>query len=410
MRRWIVWAVLCLGALGCASAPPQAPVEPDWLRAARAREAAPMKPAAVVAKGVFRTQVPARILQAPKRDGESHWVSLSIGGDAPIDCFVYDDDLDLASSLDAFSKASFEAIGQQLGKVDFQQIEAVDAGVLAGGAYLSVDWIYRVATKEGLRIGQVKHLVVSKAGHSTYCQHNEVGYAKSFRRVVEELVRNLDFAAPDPQRPYYEEISVFTIQGKRVGVQHVGLTRDEAGDTRTDQRAYMLVPVDASHFQTSDVYGVEFVRPDGSLINMAHVESVNGELATRLDFDPDPEGGWKVHGTFQKKPLDVRIADGAPVGSWLGDVLSLRRAIAAGKMGAEIAMMRWVPDADPTKLVEWRTTLKQRVADDRFEADVSLAGIEGEMLADRAGFVRSGSVDLGHLEMRFERVFADGKL
>ena len=409
MRRWIVWAVLGCGVLGCASAP-EAPVEPDWLRQARAREAAPIEPAAVVAKGVFRTRVPAKVLQAPKRDGEAHWISFGIGGDAPIDCFVYDEELDLASSLDAFSKASFEAIGQALGKVDMQQIESVDAGVLAGGAYLSVDWMYRVATKEGLRIGQVKHLAVSKAGHAIYCQHNEVGYAKSFRGVVEELVRNLDFAAPDPKKPYYEEISIFSIQGKRVGVQHVGLTRDEAGDTRTDQRAFMLVPVDASHFQTSDVFGVEFVRPDGSLINMAHVESVNGELATRLDFDPDPEGGWKVHGTFQKKPLEARIASDAPVGSWLGDVLSLRRAIASGKLGAEIVMMRWVPDADPTKLVEGRTTLKERVADDRYKADVSLAGIEGEMLADRAGFARSGSVDLGHLEMRFERVFADGKL
>lgn len=405
MRRFIVWAFLCAGALGCAATPE----EPPWLAEARAREAAPQKERAIAAKGAFRSKVAAEVLAAPRRDGNTHFFALGIGSDAPIECWAHDEDLDLASSLVAFSESTFGAISEQFGKVELRRIEGVDAGALAGGAFLSVDWLYRIGDGAEARIGQVKHLAVSKNGHTLYCQHNELGYEQTFRRVVEGLVRELVYTKGVPRKPYYEEISVFAVHDMRVGVQHVTLVRDEEGDTRIDLRSFTLFPVDAETFQSSDTYGVEFVRRDGTLINQAHVESVNGELATQLKLDPE-EGGWKVHGTFQNKPIESRIDTAQPPGSWLGEVLAVRREIAKKGVGGEIVMARWMPDADPTRFLEERIAILEQVEGDRFRTAFDLAGIEAEVLADRSGSAASGSVDMGHIQMRFERIFAHGKL
>lgn len=409
MRCFILWGLLCAAALGCAATPPEQ-AEPPWLAEARARESAPLPQSPLAAKGAFRAKVPAKIVAAPRRDGETYLFALGIGSEAPIECWVHDQDLDLASSLVAFSDATFTSISEQFGEVELRRIEGVDAGALAGGAFLSVDWLYRIEKDgEGL-IGQVKHLAVSKHGRTVYCQHNELGYEKTFRRVVEGLVRDLVFTGAPAGKPYYEEISVFSVRDMRVGVQHVALARDAEGDTRIDLRSFTLVPVDAETFQASDTYGVEFVRPDGTLINQTHVESVNGEIATHLDLVPDPEGGWTVSGTFQTKPIEAHIDAAKPLGSWLGEVLSVRREIKAKGVGGEVVLTRWMPEADPTRFLEERIAIRERVEGDRFRAELQLAGIEAEVLADRSGSAASGSVDLGHVEMRFERILAKGKL
>jgi hypothetical protein len=407
MRRSIVFAILCAGALGCATPSVQ---EPAWLTEARARESAPLPLRPIAAKGAFRGEVPAEVLVAPSRHGESYGFALGIGSETPVECWLHDSELDLASALVAFSEATFTSISDQMGEVEVRRIEGVDAGALAGGAFLAVDWLYRVCNAGEARIGQIKHLAVSKSGHTLYCQHNEVGYEQSFRRVVEGLVRNLVHQKSQPQKPYYEEISVFAVRDMRVGVQHVMLARDEEGDTRIDLRSFTLIPVDAATFQSSDTYGVEFVRRDGTLINQAHVESVNGELATQLALDPKPDGSWRVHGTFQTKPIDAHIDAAHPVGSWLGEVLSVRREIAQQGVGGEVVMVRWMPDADPTRFLEERIAIRERAPGDRFRTTLSVAGLEAEGLADRAGTTASGSVDLGHIQMRFERIFADGRL
>jgi hypothetical protein len=406
MRRSLLSAVLSAGALACASPPLE---EPPWLAEARAREAAPQKERALAAKGAFRARVAAEVQVAPVRDEETWVFALGIGSEAPIECWAHDSDLDLASSLVAFSDSTFEAISQHFGEVSARRIEGVDAGALAGGPFLAVDWLYRIGDGGDARIGQIKHLAVSRQGRTLYCQHNELGYEATFRRVVEGLVRTLAYEKKATPKTYYEEVSVFSVHEMRVGVQHVTLALDEEGDTRIDLRASTLVPADAESFQASDSYGVEFARRDGTLINQAHVESVNGELSTNLKLDPT-EGGWKVHGTFQTKPIEVQLDAAQPLRSWLGEVLSVRREIAKKGVGGEVVLARWVPDADPTRALEERITILEKVAGDRFRTLLSLAGIEAEVLADRSGSAASGSIDLGHIQMRFERIFAHGKL
>src|SRR5262245_14200432 len=267
--------------------------------------------------------------------------------------------------------------------------------------------MYRVNTDAGPQIGLIKHLVASKGGRGLYCQHNEVGYAKTFRRIVGGILETLEYKKPNGPTPYFSEVSTMSVRGMRVGVEDTTLVRDEDKDTRIDTRTSMLIPVTDDSLQVSDTFGVEFARPDGTLINQVHVETENGEIVSHLKLDPTP-GGWSVEGTFQGKPLTAKIDAGSRPSSWLGDAFALREALAERGAGSELTIARWVPEADPTRLVDQTLSIGQPVDRERFAAKLEVAGLEADLVVDRKGTVAAGTIDMGAGAFDFERVYMGG--
>src|SRR5262245_31726124 len=349
IRRLLAIALPLTAVLGCASVP-----EPDWLQALRAREAEPMPSQKIQSSDrFFGARVPAKLAVPIQLEDEAYRVSLDVGSEAPVDCWVYRDGIDFAGSLAGLSESTFSAISERFGEVDLRKVDRVDAGVIAGSPFVAIDWMYRVKTDAGPQIGQVKHLVTSKGGRGLYCQHNELGYAKTFLRVVGSILESLEYRNPNGPEPYFSEISTMSVRGLRVGVEYTTLVRDEDRDTRIDTRMALLLPVTAEELQVSDTFGVEFARADGTLINQVHVESANGEVVSHLKLNPAPGGGWTVEGTYQGKALSAKIEPGDPPSSWLGEAYTLRRSLAeGGAPGSQITLARRVPEAGPTRLGE----------------------------------------------------------
>jgi hypothetical protein len=396
-----LWVAL---AAGCASVP-----EPDWLGELRAREADPIASQAIASDDrYFRARVPARPQGGVTPVDDAYALRLDIGSETPMDCWIYREGLDFATSLAALSDSTFEAIGESFGRVEQRQIEQVDAGVLAGHPYLSVDWLYRIATESGPQVGQIKHAIASKQGRGIYCQHNELGFARSFQRVLGGLLGSLEYDAPDDAEPYFTQVSTIAVQGMRVGLERTTLVRDEVGDTRVDTKTSLLVPVTSDTLQVSDTFAVEFARSDGSLINQVHVETSNGELVSQLELNPTGADGWEVEGTFQTKPVSARFRSASPPTSWLGEALALRRAIARTGVGSEIRLSRWVPQADPTRLVDETLSIERRVEADRFAARLAMEGLEADLVVGADGSVASGEVPMGFASLVIERVYVGG--
>jgi hypothetical protein len=397
----LVCLLAVTGLLACAS-----PGEPEWLKEARMREGEALPQQAVRSTDrFFSARVPAKLVGAVERHEGAYALSLDIGSTAPVDCWVYRDGVDLATSIAALSEETFSAIAEHLGEVQIRRIERVDAGAMGGNPFLAIDWLYRLGAAGGPQVGQVKHLIASKDGRGVYCHHNEVGYAKTFRGVVAGLLESLQYAKPVAAKPYFSEVSTLSIRDLRVGVEHTTLVRDSEGDTRIDTRMSMLLPVTADTLQASDTMGVEFARPDGTLINQVHIESTASGLVSNLELAPR-RGGWSVEGTFQGKPLSVQIGSTSRPSSWLGEALALRKTLA--KSGTEVTLARWVPDADPTRLIDETLSIVGEVGPDRFAAKLAAAGLEADLVVDRKGTVASGSVDTGVAAMNFERVYESG--
>lgn len=404
MPRFFAVLLALAGITGCATTQ-----EPGWLAELRAREAEPLPAQTVDSPDrSFRVRVPAKLARSVQPEGEAYNVSLDVGTTAPIDCWVHPDALDFAASIASLSETTFTAIGQRFGEIDAREVGRVDAGVIGRHPFLAVDWMYRVQTERGPQVGQVKHLVASADGRGLYCQQNEVGYAETFRRVVGAMVTSLEFRESSGPAPYFTEVATMSIQGMQVGVQHTTLTLDADRDTRIDTWTSLLIPVTGDTLRASDSFEVEFSRPDGTLINQVHVESENGEVVTHLELNPQPDGGWGVDGTFQGRPLSTRIESASPLSSWLGDALTLRGALADGGPGTEVTTTRWVPNADPTRLLDGTLSIQRQIGPERFAARFDTEGLEGELVVDRQGGVAAGSMSLGAAEMEFERVYTGG--
>jgi hypothetical protein len=167
------------------------------------------------------------------------------------------------------------------------------------------------------------------------------------------------------------------------------------------------MPVTGDTLQVSDSFGVEFARSDGSLINQVHVETANGELVSRLELNPTDDG-WEVEGTYQSKPVSARFRAASPPTSWLGEALALRETIAHDGVGGELRLARWVPQADPTRLVDETLKVGRRIEPDRFAARLAMAGLEADLVVGADGSVASGSVPMGFASLEIERVHVAG--
>lgn len=407
--RLLLVIAITLGLGGCASSPEAPSGEPDWLQTLRAREGDPIAPRPLQSPdGFFRARVPAQPAGRVEAGEGLYAVSLDIGTTAPVDCWLYQDGIDFASSLSRLSADTFDAIGRRLGEVEARQIDRVDAGAMGESPFLALDWVYRIRAEDGPQVGQVKHLVTSKEGRGLYCQHNEIGYGETFRGIVAALLDSLEYRDPGGRAPYFSTVSTMSIREMHVGVEHTFLTDDGEGATRIDRRTSMLLPVTADTLQVSDTFDVEFARGDGSLINQVHIETVNGELLTDLRLDPQRDGSWSVEGTFQGKPLSAHIRPEEQPSSWLGEAMALRRTLAGKPSGAAITSTRWVPEADPTRLLEGTLTIGGPVGPERFSAKLDAAGLEADLVVSTAGTVASGSVDMGVASLDVEQVYTGG--
>jgi hypothetical protein len=181
------------------------------------------------------------------------------------------------------------------------------------------------------------------------------------------------------------------------------------GDTRVDTATSYVVPGAADTLQVTDTFGVEFARVDGALINQLHVETSNGELVSQLELNPSPDGAWLVDGTFQSRPLSTQFHSTDHPSSWLGEALALRDTIAESGVGGKITVARWIPQADPTRLLDQKMSIERRVEPDQFGAHLATAGLEADLVVDPEGSVASSSVELGSGSLEIERVYVGGE-
>lgn len=404
MKRSIcLAAVACIGLAGCATSP-----EPQWLTDARAREAEPMPPQTIGSEDrFFRARVPAKLAGPIVRTGDIYHVQLEVGTETPIECFVYQEELDSAASLSMISSGTFEAISN-VSEVDYKEIGELDAGAIVGSPFLYVDWLYRARVGDSVQVGGIKHLTAQKRGRTVHCLHNEVGYTQTFRRAVRGLIESLEYQQPRKSEPHFTQVSTLTIKGTPVGYEHVTLVRDESGTTRVDVRTALLMPVDRETIAATDSVAVEFAEPDGDLIEQVFVETENGELVTQLTLVPGSQGVWEASGMFKSKPVAAQIRPGAHPTTWLGEALTLRQALARDGIGSEVTLVRWIPGADPTHLLDETLSIEEELDQERYGARLVVAGLEAALVVDIQGSIETASIDMGFGNMDFERVYVGG--
>ncbi|HEY6125625.1 MAG TPA: hypothetical protein VIV63_13315, partial [Steroidobacteraceae bacterium] len=377
-------SIVCLFSLAA-----QAADEPQWLKDARAREGKTGKALELKSKDKwFSAKVPAKVIGDIEKVEGSYTVELNIGSEQSAYCEVMPDGFDMADMVRRNLEFTMEQVAKTQGTVELRHLEAIDAGVFGNVPYLQTQWIYRVNDKGEQRLGGLKQISMVKDDKGIYCAHVDLGYNKTFAAVARAFADTFESTTPGP-KPYYEEISVATMNGMKIGIALSTLVRDAEGDTEATQTTSLLAPLPQGAMHSQDGVHQEWIRPDSSMINATHFVASNGELTTSLGLKIKDDA-WIIEGDHDGKKIAETLKADAQPGTWVAQAFAIRKLLATpNPVGAEHTMPQWMTD-NPTKLSDAKTKVLGKAGDKQYKAFVTA----GEMNANVTIETATGMIDV----------------
>jgi hypothetical protein len=385
-------AIAMLAALvaACARGPSEPPVE---LRALMQREVELPEAVPIASEdGAVRARVAGRLVGELARTPDQTWFgSFDIGSRSPVECHVFDEERDPATTLVKMSENVFDP-ATTTRKIDRREILSIDASHAGPHPYLGLDWL---AKSDGVSY-QVKQKFATRGNRSLYCLHDESGYASAFDRFFAGFVSSLE--VEEEAAPIYRDVVVVSIGGQEVGYQAMSVTRDADGDYRAHTQGATIIPAAADQAMASDDQSVEFSRADGSVINQVWASS-DGKDLTQLDLRRK-DGVWSVTGKMQGKSVSERFE--AKLTSGVQEN-RLMMGVARGELG-EQRYARWLGTLSPGKALDHVMT-RSGASSVHVAAGPAKVDVEVDERAPKRGVLH-----MGRLEMVMQRVYVDGNL
>lgn len=378
--------------------------DPQWLRDARAREAAKTSVREIRSTdGWFTARVPAKSVGNIELSEGSYSVQLEVGAPSPLSCEVYPDGLDMADGL----RRIFENIISEPGEgntVEMHALESVDAGNWNDVPWLQANWLYRIFDGKDKLLGGARQYAFDKDGVAVYCGFSEFGYLETTNEVVRQFAGSIRFNKPAAPA-YYREILTWSMHGKNIGVSNTRYERDADGDTRATVEIAMLFPVNGKA-TTFDSVRHEWVQPDGELINAVAVVSENGNMVSNLQLKPD-DGKWVISGKSRGKDVAQAVPENTPPGSTIGLAFALRKLAARDNpAGAEHQMWIW-DGGDLLRLNQSRARITGVTAEG-LVADYTLGKDNSRVTLDRKGAVLGMQMPMGPMTLEMRRAYVSG--
>ncbi|TDM06057.1 MAG: hypothetical protein C4K60_15460 [Ideonella sp. MAG2] len=240
-----------------------------------------------------------------------------------------------------------------------------------------------------------------------YCAHADLGFVKTFDTVSKALTRHLTIQGEPVPKAHFREVSVMSLDGMRVGVGTTTMTKDADGDTKVVTVSAMVIQSAPGKLITKDSYRVEWVRPDGSLINALESAASNGELSEDVALKRT-DGRWMVSGSLEGKEIEAELPS-APR-SFVEMARDRRQLMAQpNPEGAKTEAMAWM-SPDLTRLVPIRATLLKPVGTTGFGSREELSGIVMEAVLDKStGTLISAKIPIAARQLAVDRVFLQGE-
>ncbi len=404
---FLLGAIALTAPLSATQPEPEGEELPAFLVEALAREGELSEPQGFeLLDGMVKLTAPAKVLGRESYDGYDY-VQLGVDSEFPIECYVYDNEMNVAALLQELGDRFVTLLAEPFGGVLWRQIQAMGGGLAAGVPYLAAEWWYTAGAEESPQVGALKLATAGPQELGVVCSHGELGYRETFVAVVETLLGSLVRTRGAPSQPLFREVSLVTMQGLRVGYSETTIDVDDEGDFQYFTRQAMAIPVDETTLSATDSATSEWAGPDGLVINRTTVEAENGEITMNLSLLPLEADRWRVEGTFQGKELQASIAPSAPSGALTGEfaiLLAARDLLDKPRADRQPVVLRqWQPDADPTAPTE----VAIRPADGERSFVLDLSGIEVQVTTDEFGNpVRMEAVDGA---MLIERVLHQGQ-
>ena len=377
---------------------------PDWLKDAMAKESGQLKSVAVsAADGQYRFQLAGEAKAPGAFDGGWYFES-DIGSEAPLECYLFSDDTDLATLVVNLAEVNIEAnAAANSGPVGNRSVYALDAGAIEGAPYLAIEWMYTVGEAPKALLGYTKVRAAIRGDVVLACSHNFLGYRETFANAFAEFVRSAE--QPEAEMvPYYQEVALQSIGGQRMGVTHVTYSRDADGDSMINMTSSSLVPVGPASINSSDSSTISWSTAEGELINVFMADSENGELVSNMRLDRNDDGDWVSSGTYQGKEIEHVIDGSLQPLSELGQMRVVKSLFESDD--TEAFFQLWIANADPTRFLEGRLQRDNTMVTDA--GTLSLGPLSFDARFDDDGALRRATTRMGAAEMTIDRVWTQG--
>ena len=382
--------------------------QPQWLTDALAREARLPEPRTVTSvDGWLQANVPGEVPHKVEKQSDGYSLTIQLGKELTVSCEVLRGSRDLAALLAETAEISFGELSKTNGEIEARAVQSTEAGAVGHHPFLALRWLYRAKLKGELRVGGLQQFAADLGDAVVYCANDELGYARTFDAVARTLTTGLRLDGKPVDAGYFGEINVINIDGQRVGVASTTLTRDADGDTKVSNKSAMLLQRTPGQLIYQDVVDIQWVRPDGSLINALQVKAEQGRLSENLRLNPGEEGRWKAVGTLAGKDVEFELPK-AP-SSFVALAQARRQLMAAANpVGTSTEASTW-SSLDLSRLLPTRATVLAPAGPSAFAVREELGGVAIEAVLDRkTGTMASARMPIGPRTMTLERVHQYG--
>ena len=274
------------------------PAKPAFdLEALLKREAPPRAVTKLVA-GVLSADVEATSAPQVTTEKGSLHVRIPTGTLSTIDCYVYDEPKDPASTMSKIIDELKKTLDVRL----FAPTDVFVAG--ESGAFVS-HAIY-LADQDGAKAaGQLKLVFYNHPLVPTLCMHDEVGYVDTFKRITKrffETARRSDRELRGT--PTAWEVSVVKLDGRPVGMDNRrSYAHPDTHLTTSVTISSALYPRSAVGCMPEDSFATRTVDASGQLLESVYVKASGSEVELKVDLKRVSPAHYTYSGTQSGKAI-----------------------------------------------------------------------------------------------------------
>lgn len=292
-----IW-VLVLGFLGgsCAT---EKPVDRSWgmtlkeVEQLRGREFKRLKRHKGEVPGAFKFYIESHGPYKQQRKKDYLLISAKINDYETIDCFIFDDRRLVANHV----KELTEELSKSATRVEYLKSRS---GLFDGDPYLSLQ------TQLLAPAGEIKLIKVISTRYKRRqitCVNQDMGYVKSFRRVVGDFMASIDDGQKGENR--FEQVSFISKGKNRFGYQQDTLTSQKGGGDLLRNELHSLEIESPGEVVAYDQVMLQAVDKEFKLKELFLERYTNGYKKKQVTVRPEGQGTYNIDYKLEDKGVQA---------------------------------------------------------------------------------------------------------
>jgi hypothetical protein len=329
----------------------------------------------------------------------SFQVTIPIGTESPLECFVYKKPVDTGGTLLTINREAAK-------KVDYRLFRVAEVSLVGDYPVVYLEAQYLAKTPKGQALGELKSMFYQHPVSPMLCMHDELGYNETFRRMTKSLASSLKIADMQINPTKLVEVYLNKIAGHPAGFSSNVLLSDKSGKLTYLSRSSTFIPRSENDLMIQDEVSTELWDAEGRLLEAAYADTDAGELNLKMSLKKvgpqeytykGQQRGKQLSGKFKTKNKRGLTTDKLKTNLVASELLS-------GK-SKELKLEEYHVDLDPLAPTEVSYTTESK--DDR-RIKIKRGKMEATATTDDKGMLEKLDVPLGGVSLTSERVLVRG--